>query len=232
MASLVSSEVPLWLARHAWAPPLLWATFADYERLDGADLDPAKTYIFVMNHQSMLDIPVAFAFIPVNVRFVFKKILYLVPFLGWFIWRTKMIAVDRSRPSQAYGSLSKAAERIRDGVSIIAYPEGTRSTDGTIRKFKRGIFVLAQAAGVPVVPVALEGTGSVLPRSTFRIRPGVVRLKIGAPIETVEFGSSSAEINRLRERTREALIELHREIGGVGGETVSDRGAEVGAAAG
>lgn len=219
--------MPLWLARHAWAPPLLWATFADYERLEGASLDPNRTYIFVMNHQSMLDIPVAFAFIPVNIRFVFKKILYFVPFLGWFIWRTKMIAVDRSKPSQAYGSLTKASQRIRDGVSIIAYPEGTRSTDGTIRKFKRGIFILAQAAQVPVVPVALEGTGAVLPRSTFRIRPGPVRLKIGEPIETTDFGNSSAEINRLRDRARNAMIELHREIGGVGGETVPERGAEV-----
>jgi 1-acyl-sn-glycerol-3-phosphate acyltransferase len=162
----------------------------------------------------MLDIPVAFAFIPINIRFIFKKILYWVPFLGWFIWRTKMVPVDRSNPQQAYVSLTEGVGRIRDGISIIAYPEGTRSVEGEILKFKRGPFVLAQAAGVPVVPVAVDGTGRVLPRSSFKIRPGKVRFKIGEPIETTEFGSSNREVDRLRTRVRDAVIALHAELRG------------------
>src|SRR5688572_14822466 len=138
------------MARNCWAPALLFGVFSDFEVLPGAKLDPKRAYVFVMNHQSMLDIPVAFAFIPMNVRFIFKKVLYWVPFLGWFVWRTKMVPVDRANPQQAYGSLSEGVRRVRDGISIIAYPEGTRSVAGEILKFKRGPFVLAQAAGVPM----------------------------------------------------------------------------------
>ena len=211
------------MARHCWAPALLFAVFSDFEVVEGAKLDPDRAYVFVMNHQSMLDIPVAFAFIPVNIRFVFKKILYWVPFLGWFVWRTKMVPVDRRSPTQAYGSLSVGVRRVREGISIIAYPEGTRSVAGEILRFKRGPFVLAQAAGVPVVPIAIEGSGKVLPRSTFKIRPGKVRFKIGEPIETAEFGSSHHEIDRLRQRARNAMIALHQEIGGVGGELIPEK---------
>ncbi len=220
---MFSSELPLWMARHLWAPPLLFFVFSDFEVLEGPQLDPGRAYVFVMNHQSMLDIPVAFAFIPLNIRFVFKKILYWVPFLGWFLWRTKMVAVDRRNPMQAYGSLSEGVRRAKRGISIIAYPEGTRSTDGEILKFKRGPFVLAQAAGAAIVPVAVEGTGHVLPRAGFRIRGGQVRFKIGAPIDTAEFGSGHAEIDRLRQSARHALIALHREIGGKGGPLTPDR---------
>jgi 1-acyl-sn-glycerol-3-phosphate acyltransferase len=219
---VVSPDAPLWLARHVWAPPLLFFVFSRFERIEGYELDPKRPYVLVMNHQSMLDIPVAFAFIPVDIRFVFKKILYWVPFLGWFVWRTKMVGVDRANPSQAYGSLAKAAARIRRGVTIIAYPEGTRSVDGTIGRFKRGVFVLAQGAGVPVVPIAIEGTGAVLPTNGFRIRPGVVRFVIGQPIETTAYGSSPEEIDRLRAAARDALIALHRTIGGRGGDPIEE----------
>jgi 1-acyl-sn-glycerol-3-phosphate acyltransferase len=207
------------MARHCWAPALLWAVFSEFEIVEGAKLDPNRAYVFVMNHQSMLDIPVAFAFIPMNIRFVFKKILYWVPFLGWFVWRTKMVPVDRKNPQQAYGSLSTGVRRIRDGVSIIAYPEGTRSTEGEILKFKRGPFVLAQAAGVPVVPVVVVGTGKVLPRSGFKIRPGKVRFQIGEPIETHEYGAGNREADRLRDHTREVMLGMQRSLAGTTRET-------------
>jgi 1-acyl-sn-glycerol-3-phosphate acyltransferase len=223
VASIFSSELPLWLARKVWAPPLLFFVFTDFEVLEGPKLDPKRAYVFVMNHQSMLDIPVAFAFIPLNIRFIFKKILYWVPFLGWFVWRTKMVPVDRKNAAQAYGSLSTGVRRVKSGISIIAYPEGTRSTEGEILRFKRGPFVLAQAAGVPVVPIAIDGTHRVLPRAGFKIRGGKVRFKIGEPIETTEFGSSHAEVDRLRQRARNAMITMHREMGGIGGDMVPER---------
>ncbi|MEO1339183.1 MAG: lysophospholipid acyltransferase family protein, partial [Myxococcota bacterium] len=191
-----SSELPLIMARNVWAPPLLWASGARVQMMPGYRIDPAKTYIFVMNHQSMLDIAVAVRYVPVNMRFVLKKALLYVPFLNLYVWRTKMIWVDRSNPKQAYKSLHKAAARIRDGISVIAYPEGTRE-NGPVRPFKRGVFVLAQAAGVPIVPMAVQGAGNVLPKGGFRLRPAEVRFVIGEPINTADFGDSPEEIARL-----------------------------------
>ena len=159
-----------------------------------------------------------------NMRFVLKKALLYVPFLNLYVWRTKMIWVDRSNPKQAYKSLKKAAKRIRDGISIIAYPEGTRRA-GPIRPFKRGVFVLAQASGVPIVPMAIEGSGDVLPKGTFRLRAAKVRFIVGEPIDTREFGDSHAEIDRLCQTAREAVGALHQRIGGAGLQATSGRKA-------
>ncbi len=210
-----SSELPLIMARNIWAPPLLWASGARVKQVPGFVIDPEKTYIFIMNHQSMFDIPVAVRLVPVNMRFVLKKALLYVPFLNLYVWRTKMIWVDRSNPKQAYRSLQTAAKRIRDGISIIAYPEGTRRK-GPIRPFKRGVFVLAQASGVPIVPMAIEGSADVLPKGGFRLRPAEVRFVMGQPIETSEFGDSPEEIARLVRVARKAVGDLHEQIGGQG----------------
>jgi 1-acyl-sn-glycerol-3-phosphate acyltransferase len=125
-----------------------------------------------------------------------------------------MVFVDRGNPGQAYQNLEAAARRIKGGISIIAYPEGTRSTDGTIKPFKRGPFVTAIKAGVPVVPVAIEGSGVVLPRGGFRLRPGLIRLRIGEPIATAAL--EEADVAQLVAQARQRMIELHRSIGGAG----------------
>lgn len=214
VVSIFSAELPLVMARRIWAPPLIWACGAQMQIELNPALDPKGTYIFVMNHQSMLDIAVAVAALP-NMRFVLKRALLWVPFLGQYVWRTKQVIVDRSNSEQAYGALQKAAERIRDGISIIAYPEGTRGP-GPILPFKRGIFSLAQASGVPIVPVAIEGSGRVLPRGGFKVRPGRIRLKVGAPIPTNTVANTPEAIDLLRKTVREAIGELHVSIGGVG----------------
>ena len=215
VAAAFSPEWPLIMARNVWAPPLLWASGARVKKMPGFEIDPEQTYIFIMNHQSMLDIAVAVRLVPVNMRFILKKALLYVPFLNLYVWRTKMIWVDRGNPKQAYRSLKQAAARIRDGISIIAYPEGTREA-GPVRPFKRGVFVLAQASGVPIVPMAIEGAGDVLPKGGFRLRPAEVRFIIGEPIETANFGDSNAEIDRLRETARKAVGDLHLRVGGEG----------------
>lgn len=220
-----SSNVPLMMARRCWAPALV--------RLSGArlvvdplpELDWSRPHIFAMNHQSMLDIACAFAVIPANLRFVAKKVLRLVPFLGWYMWATGMVFVDRSKGSSAMKSLIAAGKRIREGVSILAYPEGTRSRTGAILPFKKGVFVLALEAGVPIVPVVIEGSGKVLPSGSFRLRAGVVRMRIGQPIEVK--GKTPADRDALMLEVRNAMIRMSRELGGTGeaevdGATVQD----------
>lgn len=207
-------SAPLAMARRIWAPALIRAAGARYrvEPLPAADF--SRPHIFVMNHQSMLDIACAFAAIPVDLRFVAKSVLRHVPFVGWYMWMTGMIFVDRSRGVRALRNLARAAAQIREGASILVFPEGTRSKDGRILPFKRGPFLMALEAGVPVVPVAIEGSGRVLPPGSLRLRPGEVRLALGQPIATA--GRTAEARDQLMNEVRSALVELHRRIGGPG----------------
>jgi 1-acyl-sn-glycerol-3-phosphate acyltransferase len=214
IVSIFHGEWPLAFARNFWGPGLVWASTARLSVEPLPPLEPDRAYVFVMNHQSMLDIAVAFAVIPRNLRFVAKAILRWVPFIGLYMWRTGMILVDRSNPKKAYESLGAAAERLKGGLAIIAYPEGTRTTDGYVRAFKKGPFVLAQRAGAAIVPVAIEGSWRVLPRGGFKLRPGPVRVKLGAPHFTD--GLTPDDVPDLVKRVHAHLIELHRSIGGLG----------------
>jgi len=211
-----SQDIALIMARWCWAPPLIKASGADLQLEPLPDIDWKKPYIFVMNHQSMIDIPCAFASLPTNIRFVAKEQLKWVPFIGWFIWFTGMVFVDRSRRSKAVASLERAGRQISKGKSIIAYPEGSRSPDGRVQPFKKGPFVLALAAGVPIVPVAIDGSGKVSGKhQVWRLRPAKVRMKVGQPIETK--GLKAEDRDKLLHDVRLAVIKLHQEIGGAGG---------------
>jgi len=224
----LNRNVALAMARRIWAPTLVRGPGGRFLLEPLPDVDWSKPHIFVMNHQSMMDIPCAFAAIPANLRFVAKDELKYVPFLGWYMWMTGMIFITRpsggggANRMKAVRSLKLAGERIRAGSNILAFPEGTRSSDGAILPFKKGSFVLALEAGVPIIPVAIEGTGKVLPPNSFRVRPGDVRMKIGEPIPTA--GRTRREKDALLIEVREVLGRMHQEIGGKGatGEAIAD----------
>lgn len=210
-------DVALSWARRYWGPGLIWGTRCTLVQHPGFVPRPDEPYIFVMNHQSMFDIVVAFVAIRCNVRFVAKKILKLVPFLGWYMSATGMVFIDRENHADAVRSLDEACDKIRRGSSIFVYPEGTRSSDGRILPFKKGPFVMAIQAGVPIVPVAIHNSASVLGRDSIVLDKATVHCKIGEPIPTR--GLSLADRDQLTQKVREALIELHRSIGGPGGAT-------------
>ena len=207
-----SRDVPLKMARSLWAPGILRITGATLEVDPLPDVDWAQPHIYVMNHQSMVDIPAAFASIPAHLRFVAKHTLKYWPFFGWYMAMTGMVFVNRSDRRQAVKSLRLAGERIRAGASIIAYPEGTRSPDGRLLPFKKGIFVVATEAGVPIVPVAIHGSAQVLRRDGLRMRPGRVRVKVGRPIPTAGVGSAGRDA--LMARVHAELGQLVHEVGG------------------
>jgi 1-acyl-sn-glycerol-3-phosphate acyltransferase len=211
----LNGEVPLMMARRFWAP-LHWRLTGSPLQVEPLpELDWSQPHIFVMNHQSALDIPVAFAVLPVNIRFIAKHVLKWVPFLGWYMMMTGMIFINRSNRREAVLSLRKAGERIREGSNILVFPEGTRSKDGRILPFKKGPFVLALEARVPIVPVAIEGTRAMFPVGAPRLRHHPIRVKVGAPISTT--GRTGAERDALLREVRDAIIQLHRDIGGPGG---------------
>lgn len=203
-------ETALAMARRRWGPGLLHGAGARLAVEGGDDVDWAKPHLFVCNHQSMIDVPIAFVALGCNLRFIAKSELMNLPVLGHYMRSTGMISVDRDDRPGARQSILAAADRMRAGASVLAFPEGTRSTDGEIGPFKKGAFVVAIAAQVPVVPVAIEGAVRVLPRDGFRVRPGLVRVRIGSPIPTE--GLTYDDRDLLRERVRAALIAQHQRI--------------------
>ena len=157
--------------------------------VEGAEhVDPRRPTLYACNHQSSIDIPVLFLALPVNLRFIAKEQLRWVPLVGWYLQLAGHILVDRSNRSRAIASLDRAAVDIaRRKISLIVFPEGTRSPDGRILPFKHGSFGLALKARIPVVPVTLEGSSGVMPRRSWRIRPGRIRVRLGAPVEVDRF---------------------------------------------
>ena len=211
------ANVALSWARRFWAPGLVWITGCRLQVAPGFVPKPDQPYVFAMNHQSMFDIVVAFAAIPVNIRFVAKKILRAIPFLGWSMSSTGMIFIDRRRHAEAERSRHEACDKNRAGARILVNPVGTRAKEGgPILPFKKGPFVMAIQAGVPIVPVAIEGSSRLLPKSSLRVTPGPVRLVMGEPIPTA--GLTEEDREDLMRRVRDAIIDLHVRIGGAGGD--------------
>jgi|SRR5215217_1357444 len=206
----------VWVARRIWSPVLLWAGGAKLEVLGQEHVDPNRATIYVANHQSTIDIPAHFMAVPVPFRYVAKSQLKWVPFIGWYLALAGHIFVNRSNRAKAIASLDAAAAKIRAGTSIFLYPEGTRSPDGHILPFKKGPFALALKARVPICPVTIEGSGDLMPKDSWNITPGTLRVKIGKPIDTTGFAENDRE--GLARAVREVIIADSLALGGKGGD--------------
>jgi len=153
----------------------------------GQSLSPTGTYVYMSNHQSHLDIPVLYAAMPSpTIRMVAKAELFKVPLWGRGLRAAEFIEIDRADRTRAVASMQRAAELVRDGVSVYLAPEGTRSRDGRIGPLKKGGFHLALSTGVPIVPVAVRGTMDILPRGGRSSKLGqTVHVHVGDPIPVV-----------------------------------------------
>jgi 1-acyl-sn-glycerol-3-phosphate acyltransferase len=174
------------------------------------NIAPGRTYIFAANHQSYMDIPVAFARLPVNFRIMAKASLFHIPFLGWHLRRSGHLLVERDNPLRAARSLLAAASHIRSGTPVFVFPEGGRSPDGHFQEFKAGMFLLAIKAGVPVIPVTLNGTRAVLKMRSWNIRPGRVEMILHAPIPTEGLHFRAAQ--ELSARVRDTIAAAFDEV--------------------
>jgi 1-acyl-sn-glycerol-3-phosphate acyltransferase len=181
------------LSARLWGRSILAASGIQVRVTGMENIDPAESYIYMSNHQSNFDIPVLLAFLKVQFRWLAKEELFKIPFFGYAMQRVGYISINRSDRRSAFLSLKRAAQIIRGGVSVLIFPEGTRSLDGQIRPFKKGGFILALDAGVPIVPVVIRGTRSIMPKERLRIRPGRVSLEILAPIDTTAYTRKSKE---------------------------------------
>lgn len=169
----------------------------------GREHIPEGPAIFAANHLSYMDIPVAFGYIPRQFRIMAKASLFHIPFLGWHLRRSGHMPIARANPRRAARSVLEAAGHVKEGMSVFVFPEGGRSPDGALRKFKPGTFLLAIKAGAPVVPVTLNGTRQVLPYNSWRLHPGHVEMVFHPPLATTGMDSHSA--GALAERVREQI---------------------------
>jgi 1-acyl-sn-glycerol-3-phosphate acyltransferase len=165
-------------------------------------LTPGRTYVFVANHQSIYDIPILFASVPYQLRIIAKESLGKFPFLGWHLRRTGHLLVDRKNPDprEVFGWASRLTSR---GLSLIVFPEGTRSEDGRVDRFKGGSFHLALGAGLPIVPLSIVGSRHVMLKGRLAVCPGRVRLVVHEPIDTS--GMSNRDSKAFGERVRQII---------------------------
>jgi 1-acyl-sn-glycerol-3-phosphate acyltransferase len=186
----------------AWSRLLLRVSRVKVDVIGIGKIEPGKSYVFVANHASYMDTPVALANLPVEFRFLAKQGLFMIPLLGWHLKRAGHLPVVRDDPRASLRSMTEAARIIRERcISVLLFPEGGRTPDGEVQEFKEGAAFIAIKAGVPVVAVGLRGTRAVLPMGSGHIRPGRVQVLIGDPIET----------SRLRPKDRAELTQALRE---------------------
>ncbi|NNC82315.1 MAG: 1-acyl-sn-glycerol-3-phosphate acyltransferase [Flavobacteriales bacterium] len=163
-------------------------------------LDYDKVYVFASNHESHMDTQSIYMNYPKNLHFIAKKELKYTPIVGWVIAALGMIFIDRKNRERAQASLTKAAGLIRNGKNVISFPEGTRTKDGDIKRFKKGLFALALEAGVDVVPVAVSGAREVMASGSMVIHPGPIHIAFGSPVDHTQFiGDPEGFANQVRE---------------------------------
>lgn len=186
----------------AWAQALLVTGGVKVE-VRGAEHIVGGPTVFAANHNSALDIPLLFGYLPADFRIIYKRSLSFVPFMGWGMLAAGHIPIDRRNAFRSRQTLAATVARIRGGTNVVVFPEGSRSRDGRLQAFKRGSFVLALDAGVPVTPVTLEGVRPLVPRGITSLRRGTVRLTVHPPIPTA--GRSRDEAQAVANEVREVV---------------------------
>jgi 1-acyl-sn-glycerol-3-phosphate acyltransferase len=166
----------------AWARMILKTTGVRV-RVSGLEhLAPGRSYVFAANHQSIYDIPIVFTSIPHQLRIVAKESLGRIPFMGWHLQRAGHLLVDRRNPGADI--VRKMRRLVGESSSLIVFPEGTRSSDGRVGRFKKGSFLVAIDARLPVVPVSIRNSRHVMRKGRLTVRPGVVSLTVHPPVPT------------------------------------------------
>ncbi len=203
----------------SWVPPrgrvyLFWARAWARVVIAGCgfpvriEVDPearrTSAAILMANHESVLDIFVLLAAVPQDVRFLAKRSLFQIPVLGWSMWLGGFIPVDRDRADSAREVFETLEKKLAEGVSVLIFPEGTRSRDGELLPFKKSGFLLALRTGAPIVPVGISGAHASLGRGAFALRRCPIHVRVGRPVPTEGLGVSRRAA--LMEEVRAAIL--------------------------
>lgn len=167
-------------------------------------LDSNQTYIFTPNHQSLIEVPLCVTYLKRNIAYLGKKEVFKYPIFGYGIRLIGVVSVDRSNTTAAVESARQATENLRRGKSYAVYPEGTRSPDGRLLPFKKGAFMMAIDAGVPVVPISISGATEIMPKAQIKVFPSTVRITVHEPISTA--GYTKENIAELMQLTRQKIL--------------------------
>jgi 1-acyl-sn-glycerol-3-phosphate acyltransferase len=170
-----------------WAKMLLAIANTKVEIIGAENVLMGKPQIFMANHQSDFDILIVLAHLQGQFRWIVKKELFQIPLFGRAMQSAGYIEIDREDRERAIMSIDRAAMKIREGKSVMSFPEGTRSKDGKIKPFKQGMFYLAIKSGVPIVPISIIGAGEIMPRRSLHIRPGRITMVIDKPIDVTGY---------------------------------------------
>jgi len=197
------------LFARGWARTILFVSGVRLTVLHPERLSGGQSAVLAANHSSMADILVLFATLPVQIRFLAKRSVFQVPFLGWGIRLAGFVPVDRGDPRRGQEAMDAALERLQGGRCVAVFPEETRTRDGELLPFKKGAALLAIRAGLPLVPISILGTFRVLPPDSLRSSPGRVIVAVGDPIPTQ--GLSAADRAGLTQRLRGAIEALRAE---------------------
>jgi 1-acyl-sn-glycerol-3-phosphate acyltransferase len=201
----IYDKIPRW-----WSRSVMWAAGIKV-RVHGLENDnDAEPRIFASNHVSWFDVAGLAKVLPRH-KFVAKAELFKVPIFGRAMRAAGMVEIQRENRKAAFGAYEVAAERIRQGNSVVVFPEGTRGHDYRLRPFKKGPFVLAIAAGVPVVPIIVHGTIEILRKGSFRVHPGTIDIHLLEPVSTttVDYDHREALMQAVRTRMADAMRDLY-----------------------
>jgi len=185
----------------------LWGKFALLAnrvkvKIEGMEhLNGKGPYIFMSNHQGSYDIFALLGHLPYQFKWLVKKELFSIPFFGWTMAAAGYISIDREGTRETVEAMNEAAQKIRDGMSVVIFPEGSRSPDGSIQAFKKGGFTLAMKSKVPIVPIAISGSRDIMPKDKLTATSGQIRILVDHPID----------IQHCSLKDREFLMKMMRE---------------------
>ncbi|MCW8811096.1 MAG: 1-acyl-sn-glycerol-3-phosphate acyltransferase [Ignavibacteriaceae bacterium] len=170
------------------------------------NIDKSKTYVFVSNHSSQYDIVVLQKTIPNRMAMIFKKELAKIPFFGWQLAMGPYVMIDRGNYEKAMRSIEEAKEKMKKkSISIVVFAEGTRSKTGDIQPFKRGAFRLATQVGYPIIPTTVIGSNKIMPKGTYKLRRGTIKVHFDKPIQSEGIKTRQEEID-LMNRVRDIIV--------------------------
>ncbi|MBI5183389.1 MAG: 1-acyl-sn-glycerol-3-phosphate acyltransferase [Nitrospinae bacterium] len=174
-------------------------------QIDGLEnIHRERVQVFVSNHQGFFDIFSLLGYLPIRFIWMAKEGLFRIPILGLGMRKAGYISVDRSNRKKSYHSFMNMIEKVKEGYSVVIFPEGSRTLDGNIGRFKKGSLLIATRTGTPIVPVTISGSYEVMKRGEMRLRSRLIRIKIDRPIETSNI--SKTERDNLIEKVREIII--------------------------